>query len=420
MTGNIDVIVIGGGYAGTMAANRITQRDDVTVTLINPRPDFVERLRLHQLVGGSDDAVVNYREVLADSIKLVIDTATRIDTVRRSVILASGGAIQYDYLIYAVGSGSTNSDVPGASEFAYPIATLEEAQQLSQVLAAAPATAAVTVVGAGPAGIETAAELAEVGRSITLVCGGVLGPYMHPRARRSLAKRLVKLGVTLVEGPDTRVTAVTRDAVQLASGRVLPSTLTIWTTGFGIPNLACRSGLSTDTVGRLITDETLTSIDDVRIVAAGDCAAPSNLPLRMSAQAAQPLGSHAADTVLSRIAGKQPASINIAVLSQCISLGRHSGVYQFASRQDIANKFYLSGGIVAWIKEASCKWVVAKLIQESRKPGSYTWPFKNHKRREAVAKFGERPTTGHSGTATALTSQKVDGQTTMPGCRRHA
>jgi NADH:ubiquinone reductase (H+-translocating) len=26
-----------------MAANRLTQRDDVAVTLINPRPTFVER-----------------------------------------------------------------------------------------------------------------------------------------------------------------------------------------------------------------------------------------------------------------------------------------------------------------------------------------------------------------------------------------
>ncbi|WP_067781644.1 FAD-dependent oxidoreductase [Nocardia amikacinitolerans] len=40
---------------------------------------------------------------------------------------------------------------------------------------AAPANAAVTVVGAGPTGIEVAAELAEQGRRVTLVCGAVLG-----------------------------------------------------------------------------------------------------------------------------------------------------------------------------------------------------------------------------------------------------
>ena len=39
---------------------------DVDITLVNPRPTFVHRVRLHQLVGGSNDAVVDYRAVLAD------------------------------------------------------------------------------------------------------------------------------------------------------------------------------------------------------------------------------------------------------------------------------------------------------------------------------------------------------------------
>lgn len=372
MTGNTDVVVIGGGYAGVMAANRLTQREDVTVTLVNPRPTFVERIRLHQLVGGSDDAVVDYRKVLAEGVRLVVDTVARIDAAGRSVTLASGGSVGYDYLVYAVGSGSADPRVPGAAEFAYPIATLEEAQRLRPVLDTAPGTAAVTVVGAGPTGIETAAELAEQGRAVTLVCGGVLGPYLHPRGRRSVAGRLAAFGVTVLEGSDAKVTAVTRDAVRLGDGRELPSQVTIWTAGFGVPDLAARSGLRTDAVGRLLTDETLTSVDDVRIVAAGDSAAPSGLPLRMSCQAAMPLGARAADTVLDRIAGEQPSALNQVFAGQCISLGRGAGIFQFAHRYDVAMWFHISGRPGARVKEFVCKGIVKHLTDEAHKPGGYS------------------------------------------------
>lgn len=322
MSENTEVVVIGGGYAGVMAADRLTRRADVTVTLVNPRPAFVHRIRLHQLAAGTGGAVVDYREVLADGVRLVVDTAARIDAAGRRVALTSGGSVGYDYLVYAVGSGSADPLVPGAAEFGHPIADLEGAERLRRALADAPATAAVTVVGAGPTGIETAAELAEAGRAVTLVCGGVLGPYLHPRGRLSVAARLARLGVAVLDGPGTGVAAVTRDAVRLDDGRELPSRVTVWTAGFGVPDLAARSGLSTDSLGRLLTDETLTSVDDPRIVAAGDSAAPSGVPLRMSCQAAMPLGARAADTVLSRIAGDRPDPLNQPFGAQCISLGR--------------------------------------------------------------------------------------------------
>ncbi|MET9544042.1 FAD-dependent oxidoreductase [Streptomyces sp. NPDC006627] len=372
MTGNTHVVVIGGGYAGVMAANRLTQRDDVTVTLINPRPELVHRVRLHQLVGGSDDAVVAYQDVLAGRVRLVVDTVTRIDAAARSVTPAAGAPLDYDYLIYAVGSGSAEPSVPGAAESAHPIATLEEAQRLRAVLDATPVTAPVTVVGAGPTGIETAAELAEQGRRVTLVCGGVLGPYLHTRGRRSVAKRLAELGVTVIDGSDAKVTEVTRDAVRLADGRDLPSEVTVWTVGFGVPDLAARSGLSVDAVGRLLTDETLTSVDDARILAAGDSAAPSGLPLRMSCLNATPLGARAADTVLSRLAGEQPKSLHQSMYAQCVSLGRNAGIYQFANRSDVAVWLHIDDGLAARIKEMVCKGIPKHLTGEARKPGSFS------------------------------------------------
>jgi NADH:ubiquinone reductase (H+-translocating) len=373
MTEKTNVVVIGGGYAGVMAANHLRVNGDIAITLINSRPEFVERIRLHQLVTGSDDAVAGYSDVLGPGIRLLVDTAERIDAASRTVTLGSGATVGYDYLVYAVGSTGAALTVPGAAEFAYPISELEHAEALRAAMAQVHPGAPVCVVGAGPTGIETAAELAEEGQTVTLVCGGVLGPYLSEPGRRSVAKRLKKLGVTVVDGPSAKVTEVRQGSVRLADGHELASVLTIWTAGFGVPDLAVRSGLATDAIGRLLTDETLTSIDNPYIVAAGDASAPSDSPLRMSCQSAIPLGAQAANTVLSRIAGTQPAVVNQAFAGQCISLGRKAAIIQFAHTDDTAMGVYVGGRAAASVKEAVCKGTVWQLAREGHKPGSYIW-----------------------------------------------
>jgi NADH dehydrogenase len=115
------VIVIGGGYAGVLAANHLRLNENVDITLVNPRPKFVERIRLHQMVTGTDDAVVDYPEILGEGIQLVVDSVTRIDAPQRRIELSGGGELAYDYLIYAIGSHGATPVVPGAAEYAYPI-----------------------------------------------------------------------------------------------------------------------------------------------------------------------------------------------------------------------------------------------------------------------------------------------------------
>lgn len=372
MTSAIRVVVVGGGYAGVLAANRLTQRADIDITLINPRPQFVERIRLHQLVAGNDDALEDYSAILTDRAKLVIDTAKRIDADAKLLHLASGTTLDYDYLVYAVGSTApVPASVPGAREFAYPLGELEAAQRLVARMTATPLQAPLVVVGGGLTGIEAASEFAEAGRSVTLVTGA-LGPSLANGGRRSVAKRLTKLGVAVIE--KATVTEVRTDGITLQDGTIVPSALTIWTAGFAVPTLATGSGLSTDRLGRLLTDETLTSIDHRSIIAAGDSASPSAHPLRMSCQLAMPLASHAADTLLARIADVEPKTLNPASVGQCISLGRHAGTIQLSHFNDVALPMHIGGHLAASIKEAVCKGTLSFLAKEARKPGSYFWP----------------------------------------------
>ncbi|MGE0221084.1 NAD(P)/FAD-dependent oxidoreductase [Mycolicibacterium sp.] len=375
------VVVIGGGYAGVMAANRLAPH--AAVTLVNPRPRFVERIRLHQLVAGNDDAVADYAAVLTDAVRVVVDTVDRIDADTRTVALTSGTELAYDYLVYAVGStGTAPAAVPGAAEFAYPISEFEQAQRLAARLAGVPRSAPVVVVGGGLTGIEAAAELAEAGRPVTLVTD-VLGPSLAATGRRSIAKRMAKLRVAVIE--DGTVARVFADRVVLADGRTVPSAVTVWTAGFGVPGLAAASGLSTDELGRLLTDETLTSVDDPRIIGAGDAVSPSNLPWRMSCQAAMPLGAQAADTVAARLAGTDPAAVNHAMAGQCISVGRKAGVFQVADADDTPKRWYIGGRTGAVVKEQVCRFTLKWLRGEADKPGSYSWKTNPARARQVQA-----------------------------------
>jgi NADH:quinone reductase (non-electrogenic) len=369
------VVVIGGGYAGTLAANRLQQNPDVDITLVNSRPRFVQRLRLHQFAAGTGSeltATADYGTLLGDGVRLVVDSVTRIDTAARKVLLESGGALDYDYAIYAVGStAAVPASVPGAAEFAYPMAEFEYAQRLRTALDKLPPQAWITVVGAGLTGIEMAAELAEQGRTVMLVCGGRLAPSYGEPARRSIAKWLNRNGVGVLESDV--VSEVRRDAVVFADGAVRASAITIWAGGFGVPDLAARSGLSTDELGRLVTDETMTSVDDDRVLGGGDCVAPSGQALRMACYTAGPTAGTAADTVLSRIAGDQPAPFSLGYLGSCVALGRRAAVMQFTRKDDTPLDFHIRGRVTGSIKEAVIKGTLWGLRREGRKPGVTIW-----------------------------------------------
>ncbi|MET9952443.1 FAD-dependent oxidoreductase [Streptomyces sp. NPDC006339] len=244
------------------------------------------RPRLHQFVAGTGEAEVDYGTLLGAEVRLVVDSATRIDASTRTVELAWGRTLDYDYVIYAVGNTVATPSVRGPTGFSFSLSEFEPAQHLRTRLGEVPLDAQVSVVGGGLAGIETAAELAEQGRAVTPICGTNPAPPFSSPGRRSIAKWLSRHGVAVLEHDP--VAELRPNAVVLASGMVRSSALTIWAAGFGVPELGRASGVHTDMLGRLLTDETLTRLDDDRVVAARDAAAPSDRPLRWSSYATDP------------------------------------------------------------------------------------------------------------------------------------
>ena len=358
------IVVIGGGYAGTMAANRLAGQDGTDVVLVNARPQFIDRIRLHQFVADTGAATHEYEAMLGDGVRLVVGVAERIDTAGRRVILTSGDAVPYDRLVYAVGSTAA----PG-SQYAFTVGEWESAQRLRDHLKTEDGP--VTVVGGGLTGVETAAELAERGLPVRLVCDE-LTPSFGPRGRRQTARALAKAGVRVFE--NRRVTAIGPRSVTVAgtgtgSTEEWPSATNVLAVGFGIPRLAADSGLTTDPDGRLVTDETLTSVDDPRIVGAGDAVAPSGTPLRMCCAAAVPLGLHAADTVIAAMKGTRPQPIRIGFLGQNASIGRRAAVIQLVRTDDTPRSVAFGGRFGALIKEQVCRFVIRGIGLEGRRPG---------------------------------------------------
>ena len=88
--------------------------------------------------------------------------------------------------------------------------------------------------------------------------------------------------------------------------------------------------------------------------------------------------------MLARIAGAEPAVLNQAFASQCISLGRTAGTVQFAHADDRPRSLYLGGRTAAFVKEKICHYTVAALRREAAEPGAYTW-FKSGWRRDRLA-----------------------------------
>lgn len=357
----VEVVVVGAGYAGVIAANRLVGHETIRVTMVNPTDRFVQRIRLHEVAAGSaTSAELPLASVLNQSVTLVESAASSIDSVARTVRLSDGNTLSFDYLIYAAGSGC---GIPPSDGKTHVIASAADAMRLRERLAELPEAATIEVIGGGLTGIETATEIAEKfpRMRVSLRTSGQVAPSVSDRGRRHIRSTLRRLGVRLSES---------------AVGGEFVADVVVRCTGFTVPSLAADSGLPVDEHGRLMVDATLRVPGADRVFGAGDGAmidAPGFEYHRMACASALPMGGHVANGILRLIDGRAPEPHSNGYLLQCISLGRKDALVQFVRRDDTPISFVLTGRVGAWVKETICRQTVKWMRGEARRSGSFSW-----------------------------------------------
>lgn len=375
------VVIIGGGYAGVMAALRLSPARSAQITLINARDSFVQRIRLHQSLAGQKPRQYTLANLLkGKKVKLLIGTVTEMNPAQKCVSVQTGDTMQtveYDTLIYAAGSVVNQTTVPGAYEHAFTLSVNSVAQMAQKLPEIARRGGKFLVIGGGLTGIESATELAESypGLNVSLLTRGGIAEGLSAKGRRYLRQTLADMGVKLIE--HTGVQEVQAAGVLTTDNQFIAADACLWAGGFVPSSLARESGLTVNALGQIVIDEALRSVSHPDIYAAGDSAffAPeTGLKMRMACATALPMAATAADNVRAIIAGKTPKPMNFGYMVQCISLGRYRGLLQFVNTDDTPQEKVVTGCAGAIAKEMICQYTIATLQLERLIPGSYIVP----------------------------------------------
>lgn len=306
------VVIVGAGHGGAQAAASLRQEGyDGPVTLVSDETDvpyhrpplskaFLKTADIEPQILRSESF---YRDHTIE-LRLGVRVAA-IDPVGRSIAFDRGGELSFDHLILATGARPRRLDVPGAGlEGVFYLRSARDARALRDAVAGA---GTVVVVGGGFIGLEAAASLAALGKTVTVVeaaarlLGRAVAPAVSAHAtalQAELGNRVVtSTGVERVLG-DGKVSAIVTSA-----GETLAADLVI--VGIGAePNteLAARAGLACD--NGIVVDASLqTSRPTVHAI--GDCAAfdhwQAGRRLRLeSVQNATDQARHIAGSILGR------------------------------------------------------------------------------------------------------------------------
>jgi NADPH-dependent 2,4-dienoyl-CoA reductase/sulfur reductase-like enzyme len=274
-------VIAGAGQAGFQTAASLRQEGfDGRIVMIGDEPGLPYQrppLSKAYLMGKTSAEALCFRpeKFFADNkIEIVAQTrVTAIDRTNKRIALSSGGALEYDHLVLALGAHNRALPIPGADlEGVFGLRTLTDADAIGQMLAGAQE---VVVAGAGFIGLEFAAVASALGKSVHVLeladrpMARAVSPAMSQLFAEAHQSWGVKIdfgqGLARITGEGGRVAGV-----ETTDGRKRPADIVVFGVGV-LPNVAIAAEAGLDIENGIKVDaELLTS--DPAISAIGDCA----------------------------------------------------------------------------------------------------------------------------------------------------
>lgn len=377
-----EVVILGAGYAGLMAALRLSRRrrGPRRLALVNGSDQFVERVRLQEgICGPVAPRIPSIAALVAGTgIEFVAGNVVSLDAARRRIRIVektSERELAFERAIYALGSQTDLTGIPGADEHAYRLDAGDGPRAVAALRARIEqnAPARVVVVGGHETAIEVAGEIKTRWPTVdvTMIARSRCADFKGAQVEQAIRAALERLNVKLIDG---RIVAEIRPGAIVTTGHdTIPCDLCVWSGGLRSPAIAREAGVSSDPRGRIWVDPNLRSISHPHLFAVGDAArpvAPTGAVYRMSAYAALVSGAYAADAILDERAGRQSRPFSYSAYGQGVAIGS-VGVGFTSFPDDTTARFLVTGRTGLRVRNFFVRLLVMLLKMERTYPGLF-------------------------------------------------
>jgi len=244
----MNVLVLGGGYAGIALAQALEDRlpHDVDILLVDDTGEHLVQQELHRVIRRPEltEKISIPLEELVDRTQVETATVTGVDVDAKTVELDGERTIEYDFAGIALGAETAYYDIPGLEANSHPVKRLAHADRIRERFRELldENSGRVVVGGAGLSGIQVAGELAAMrpkehageGPEIVLLEAlDRVAPGFSEPFSAAVADTLEENGIRI--RTNTTVAGATADRVDLASGEELEHDLLVWTGGLRGP-----------------------------------------------------------------------------------------------------------------------------------------------------------------------------------------